>query len=189
MSTKKGDVSLALEESFKALVLKHPFEKITIKMITDRAGLIRPTFYNHFADKYEVLEKICYKDIFQGCEFLIENNMAHEAIQFMFSKIENNKSFYVKVVRVTGQNSFEDIISKNLKVIFNKMFEFRGINDFKEFGVFSIDDIAQYYAKGLTFVIQRWIEDGIKIPSNEIADKYEILMTNSLQDIINKLSQ
>ncbi|WP_133014275.1 TetR/AcrR family transcriptional regulator [Clostridium cuniculi] len=55
MNNKKEDVHTALQESFKNLILKHSFDKITIKMITDGAGLIRPTFYNHYADKYEVL--------------------------------------------------------------------------------------------------------------------------------------
>ena len=43
-------------ESLKVLMRNHPFEKITIKMITDEAGVIRPTFYNYFCDKYEVVD-------------------------------------------------------------------------------------------------------------------------------------
>ena len=35
-------------EKFKELVAKKGFEKLTIKMITDAAGVIRPTFYNYF---------------------------------------------------------------------------------------------------------------------------------------------
>ena len=91
MNNKKEDVHTALQNSFKNLILKHSFDKITIKMITDGAGLIRPTFYNHYADKYEVLEEICYDDIFKGSEMLIENKMPYEAIYYMFSRIENNK--------------------------------------------------------------------------------------------------
>ncbi|MFR7520269.1 MAG: TetR family transcriptional regulator [Mediterraneibacter faecis] len=40
--------------SFKELIMKMPFEKITVKMITDGADVIRPTFYKHFQDKYEI---------------------------------------------------------------------------------------------------------------------------------------
>ncbi len=48
----KSAIDTLLAESFKELALKHPIEKITIKEITDKAGVIRPTFYNHFQDKY-----------------------------------------------------------------------------------------------------------------------------------------
>ena len=44
-----------LGKKFKELVVKKSFDKITIKMITDEAGVIRPTFYNYFRDKYEVM--------------------------------------------------------------------------------------------------------------------------------------
>ena len=40
--------------SFKELIMKMPFEKITVKMITEGADVIRPTFYKHFQDKYEI---------------------------------------------------------------------------------------------------------------------------------------
>ena len=55
---QKATVDKLLAESFKELVAVTPVEKITIKEITDKAGVIRPTFYNHFQDKYELLEWI-----------------------------------------------------------------------------------------------------------------------------------
>ena len=54
----KSAIDTLLAESFKELALKQPIEKITIKEITDKAGVIRPTFYNHFQDKYDLLEWI-----------------------------------------------------------------------------------------------------------------------------------
>ena len=131
MNNRK-DVHTALQESFKNLILKHSFDKITIKMITDAAGFIRPTFYNHYADKYEVLEEICYEDIFKGSEMLIESKMPYEAIHYMFSRIEVNKKFYLQVVKITGQNSFEEIINNNLIKIFKSLFNKYGINNNEE---------------------------------------------------------
>ena len=39
----KSAIDTLLAESFKELALKQPIEKITIKEITDKAGVIRPT--------------------------------------------------------------------------------------------------------------------------------------------------
>ena len=61
----KNAVDTLLAESFKELHLKQPIEKITIKEITDKAGVIRPTFYNHFQDKYELLEWIIMSQIIE----------------------------------------------------------------------------------------------------------------------------
>ena len=49
----KDSVPKKLAASFRELVKKSSVEKITIKEITDGAGLIRPTFYHHFKDKYD----------------------------------------------------------------------------------------------------------------------------------------
>ena len=186
MNNKKEDVHEALLESFKKLILNYDFDKITIKMITDEAGFIRPTFYNHFADKYEVLEQICYDDIFKGSEMLINNKMPYEAIHYMFSRIENNKKFYFKAIKVIGQNSFEEIISGNLNKMFKELFNQYGNskNGYEE--QFSLDDIAEYYSRGLTFIIKRWIENGLKVSAKTLTKQYEILVTNSLDDIIHE---
>lgn len=56
---RKGEATKhQLAESFKELMLKGSFDKITIRMITEQAGVIRPTFYNYFQDKLvDCLEK------------------------------------------------------------------------------------------------------------------------------------
>ena len=90
----KSAIDTLLAESFKELALKHPIEKITIKEITDKAGVIRPTFYNHFQDKYELLEWIIDTQLIAPAEPLIQNGMVNEALVLLFSNIEKEKEFY-----------------------------------------------------------------------------------------------
>lgn len=46
-----------IKESLTALMKEKPFDKITIKDITDRANINRATFYLHYMDKYDLLEQ------------------------------------------------------------------------------------------------------------------------------------
>ena len=55
MNTKMNMKELLVEGLYLCMKDK-PFEKITIKQICDKTGVIRGTFYNHFIDKYEALE-------------------------------------------------------------------------------------------------------------------------------------
>ena len=82
-----------LADSFRTLVLTVPFQKISIKMITDGAHVIRPTFYNYFQDKYEVIEFLFDRDIGSKVEVMIENDMEQEAIKLMFICFEKNKEY------------------------------------------------------------------------------------------------
>lgn len=184
MKNKKEDTKIMLSNSFKKLMLSHSFEKITIKMITDEANLIRPSFYNHFADKYELLEWICHKDIFEGAMLLISNNMYHEAINFIFTSIENNKDFYLKAIKVQGQNSSEDILSNGLLEMFHEFFAVCNKADSKFGGILTANDIAKYYSKGLSYFIITWLEKGGTVPASEIAHKYTILVSTSLDKLI-----
>ena len=97
-----------LADSFRELVLTMPFQKISIKMITDKAGVIRPTFYNYFQDKYEVIEYLFDKDIRSNVQVMLDNGMEQEAVKLMFICFEKNLKYYKILFDIEGQNSFEE---------------------------------------------------------------------------------
>ena len=83
--------------SFKELIMKMPFEKITVKMITDGADVIRPTFYKHFQDKYEIIEYILKKEIKDKIRVLIENDMEDDLLRLLFTCLSKDKEFYKRL--------------------------------------------------------------------------------------------
>ena len=95
---KKGNTDDLLAASFKELLCKAPMEKITIKDITDKAGVIRPTFYNHFADKYALLEYIVRHDLLEPIKPLLLNDMIQEGLTLLFSSMQNERAFYERAV-------------------------------------------------------------------------------------------
>ena len=64
---KGGDMSQitkkAIEASLKNLLLKKPFDKITINDIAEDCGISRMTFYYHFKDIYDLVEWACEEDV------------------------------------------------------------------------------------------------------------------------------
>jgi len=48
MDNRKELTRQLIVESFKELMQRKPFEKISISTITEEAGIRRPSFYNHF---------------------------------------------------------------------------------------------------------------------------------------------
>lgn len=86
MERKRELTKNLLAESFKELLIKGSFDKITIKMITDQAGVIRPTFYNYFQDKYEVMEWLLETEVFRHAREMMEDGMEKEAIYLLFRR-------------------------------------------------------------------------------------------------------
>ena len=96
MTGQKETTDLLLAESFKELACRQPIEKITIKAITEKAGVIRPTFYNHFQDKYELLEWIIKVQILEPTRPLIQAGLVDEALLLVFTSVKKEKEFYEK---------------------------------------------------------------------------------------------
>ena len=117
MERKKMTKAL-IGESLKVLMRNHPFEKITIKMITDEAGVIRPTFYNYFCDKYEVVEWIFNEYIIEKVRAMFEQKMYTEGLKLLFVCMKNDCAFYRKAFEIIVQNAFTDIIRNSLHNLF-----------------------------------------------------------------------
>lgn len=67
----------AISSAFLHLLEKKPFEKITVQDILDETPVTRATFYAHYHDKYEVVEKMLD-------QFLVGQGTAKERIHATF---------------------------------------------------------------------------------------------------------
>ena len=155
VNQNKNTTNQILADSIKALVLTKPVEKITIKEITDKAGVIRPTFYNHFQDKYELLEWVICTEILEPAHPLIRNGLTNQAV--LLRCIQN----------VLVEIFLEYPRQKNGK-----------------FPWMSVDMLAEHYARSMCYAVKVWIRQGMTIPAQEMADTYEYLMSHSMEQAI-----
>ena len=183
----KPDVEQALMDSFKALVLTTPIEKITIKEITDQANVIRPTFYNHFQDKYEVIERIIKEEILNPIWPLLQNDMIDESMVLIFTNLLKEKEFYTKLAKTTGQNSFEEITLKCVEEILYEMICLKKGSETVKGKWLTAQMLSKFYAQSMTFVVMNWIQSGMVLSPREIAEIYNYIMTRSMKDTIEEL--
>src|SRR3954453_15491068 len=78
-------------DAFIELSMKKEFKDITIKDITTAATVNRATFYSHFIDKYDLLEKVL-SEIFM--REVIQEVGAHEVINE-----ETIKSIFLSIIK------------------------------------------------------------------------------------------
>lgn len=177
-----------LAESLKKLMLHHSFEKITIKDITDAAGFIRPTFYNHFKDKYDLVEWIFTEEIIRPGEQLFDVGLFREGICLMLANMEKEKDFYVRAVKIQGQNSFREIVFHAFVTLIQKVFAKR--TPFPETvpHFFRPEILAEYYANAETFLLMKWLESGMPISAEEVEKAHWSLITVSSEDVVKEVS-
>lgn len=108
MDSRKDMTKRLIADGFKALLLRYPFEKISIMMITNEAGIRRPSFYNHFQDKYDLLAWIVETDVVAPAGEPLRRGDGVGALRTIFTGLVEDSAFYRKAFTVTGQNGFED---------------------------------------------------------------------------------
>lgn len=182
---EKHGVDRRLGESLKELAKKMPFEKITVRQIAEGAGVIRATFYNHFQDKYSLLEWILRTEILDPVALLLEHAMFREAIVLIFANMRKDREFYMRLTYMEGQNSFREVVGLGIRRLLLPVFDVRG--KFLEHEWMRPEFLADYYARSMTFVIIEWIRTGMVVPPEEMAVAYEYMTTRSMTDVVREL--
>ena len=113
-----------ITEAFLHILLEKPFEKITVQDIITEAMVNRSTFYQHFPDKYAILEKLQNRYVTELTE-LVNNVLTHDGInlkqidQIMGTYFVKNR----QVLRVLLHIKTEHVdIIKQLRVLFTDYF-------------------------------------------------------------------
>lgn len=185
MNQKSQTTEEALVAGMKHLITVMPFEKITVKEIADAAHVKRPTFYNHFKDKYDVIEYIFKQELIEPARTLMACDMLEEAVRLMLVTMKRDKTFYVRVARIEEDRIFRQIVLQLFKELLLDIMEARMVEDDDNVNpMLTMDNIAEYYANGLTFGISKWIQKGMKMEVDEVLEALKVLLSESLTDLV-----
>ncbi|NIK77080.1 AcrR family transcriptional regulator [Paenibacillus castaneae] len=113
----------SIMDSFIELSAKKEFKDITIKDITTEAMINRATFYYHFEDIYDLLEKVLSEVLLVNLNFDFYQN--DELNEETFVSIFKAVTDFQKSLSYRCHRGYEDtiarIIREQLEVIFHKM--------------------------------------------------------------------
>ena len=185
MDRKKKMTRTMICDSLKGLMHKHQFEKITIKMITDDAGVIRPTFYNYFYDKYEVLESILTEEIIDKVQLMFDQKMYNEGIKLLFVSMKNDEAFYRKAFQVGGQNSFAKMLEKHLFQLAMIVMEDSYIPPQTSNQIISRSLVARHYSISLASMLEAWIcGEFRRFPTDDMVEAFLFILHHKIDDLV-----
>jgi len=177
-------IDIVLAESLKELAAQKPIEKITIKEITDKAGVIRPTFYNHFQDKYELLEWITVNELFAPVDPLFSTGMLKEGVTFILTTMEKEKDFYKRAAQLEGQNSFNEIFTRCVSNAVLKYIDVERLASMADYEWLKKELVADFLAHSISWVTIQWIKHGMNIPVDELTDVYLKIFKSPIIEVI-----
>lgn len=184
MNQKSQATEEALAAGMKHLITVMPFEKITVKEIADAANVKRPTFYNHFKDKYDVVEYILKQELIEPARTLVSCDMLEEATRLMLATMKKEKEFYIRVSKIEEDRIFQRIVRQLLKELLLDVMRERMVDDDSGNPMLTMDNIAEYYAYSITFGISKWLQKGMRMEVDEVLEALKVLLSESLLDLI-----
>ncbi|MBU8919283.1 TetR/AcrR family transcriptional regulator [Bacillus sp. FJAT-29953] len=118
-------------DSFIEISGKKEFKDITIKDITTEAMVNRATFYYHFEDKYDLLEKVLSEVLLinLNSDQVDQNELNEETIVSIFVAITNFQNSLSNRCHRGYEDTIARIIREQLEIIFYKMLLKRQPND------------------------------------------------------------
>lgn len=166
-----------ISQAMKDLLEKNSFEDISVGDIAKQCSISRNTFYYHFKDKYDIISWIFYSEI---TPIIGETNLGNwtDGLLRLCKYMQQNKSFYIKVLHVQGQNSFtEGLIEFYSNLVENLLLEAKADS------ILSHDQIrviSHFYAFGLTGVLMNWAKSGMEGDPEPVVAMLEELLSGEL---------
>ncbi len=110
-------------DSFIELSGKKEFKEISVKDITTDAMINRATFYYHFEDIYDLLEKVLSEVLLVNLDFddYQNNELNEEALVNIFKAITNFQKSLSNRCHRGYEDTIARIIREQLEIIFYKM--------------------------------------------------------------------
>ncbi|MDD5959456.1 TetR/AcrR family transcriptional regulator [Methanobrevibacter wolinii] len=189
MKHKKTDIRKEitykkLSNSLFKLLETKPFEEIKVIDICNDAGIHRSTFYYHFNDKYELLEKSIY-EFTKELNNKIKDKEYKNIVEYYYiltkeylEHINENRNIYLAMLN-NNQHS------ESLGIIYNIVLENikenldLEIKKGKKYPV-STDIIAEYYSGAILKSTEYWIKNSERIDKEEFLKDLNILLFNPL---------
>ncbi len=161
--------------AFLSLLKEKDYNSISVKEIAERAEINRSTFYSHYLDKDDLLEKIVDDTleslkknmnlVFPGIEVIVrDKNIPHPVVKEFFKNIDNNRLFYEVMFKNKHLCNFEEKCYE----IFRFPIERRLKEFFTDHKIPVKEDLFIHYMTVSTIgVVQYWLE---KLPETKPED-------------------
>lgn len=161
-----------LAQTFKELVCRESFEKVSVSDICDACQVSRKTFYYHFQDKYALMEWIF------ETEFV--NVMRDDPVQDRWAIIDalcqylyRERKYYGKLMQFQGQNSFRRYFHDFLFSFVERFITLEPdvIREIAGNGSITPEETQAFYSRFLAdavlIAVFRWLSEGTQIPAGE----------------------
>lgn len=161
------DSEIRMEAAMLELMKRMDFKKITVKKICETAKVNRTTFYAHFIDIYDMLNKMeshLRKELLESYAETDLTMFSNDSIILFFQHIKNHQYFY----RIALQTRKEFPLNQGFEPMWNQIIKPQCL----QAGITSENEMMYHFAyfqAGFTMLLKKWVDTGCKESEMELA--------------------
>lgn len=160
--------------TFIDLLAEKGFDKLTVIDIAQRANINRGTFYLHYVDKFDLLDK-CIETyielLLHYCANSADKNLSERAFHSVFEYLEKNFSIYKLLLSNKGFGFFR---SRLYSIIVQTVTEVNGIKTKND--ISSNEVTTHFLASGFIGVLEWWINNSMPCSVQEVTEQLMFLL-------------
>ncbi len=175
----------AIIDTFYELLDEKSFNNITVIDICDRALINRGTFYTHFEDKYQLLDK-CIYDIMIGFDDEVDkvhgdsnllvyyNDVLEVGINFILTHLKRLRTIITKTDCSLIFNKVHEILVQNVVGKVGKL------PQREEHNPMDVKLLAEFFSGGMISLIKWWTLNDNIISADELKGQVTRLIQNTI---------
>lgn len=167
-----------IASSFKELVGRKPFSKITIMDIARECGMTRENFYYHFHDKYDIVSWNFEKQITEKLA-KIEGSFSDWFFMFLHY-IHNDYAYYRRIFKVLDMTMLDkdiyQLLSDKIRLEIIRMYQEENTEKLSYNNEFLLD----FYTESLKNWIVRYVLSHDRMDEAELMNHFRYLFHNIL---------
>ena len=178
--TNRGlETQQQLSEVLIQLITEKPYDKISIKDITERAEIDRTTFYLHFKDKDELFARTQRQIIDDLFAASVDSGKAYPRATIVFEHMAEHGDTYRSMLKIHGGTFFsiqlQDYLQDSIYPLLTEIFSSEESFDEPELGL-----LVSFMVGSFRGIAQWWLEAGMPYTPEEMGKRYVELLKAGL---------
>ncbi|MBP2624157.1 TetR/AcrR family transcriptional regulator [Streptococcus oricebi] len=172
-SNKRRKTKKLIEQAMVNLLMQESFDHITTVKLAETANISRSSFYTHYKDKYDMIERY-QQSLFNQLEFVFEKHSEdkRQAILEVFDFLEQEPLLSAllsdngtREIRMFLRHKFQNMLGEDLQERFGNRAYTSG-----EFNITEREYSTVYLTNAFFGVFQMWISRGKKESPEQMTD-------------------
>lgn len=179
MMKNSDETKRLLATSLKALMKIKSLEKISIRELTENAGVNRQTFYYHFEDIYDLLKWLFQQETVQLLAVHEKAQIWQEGLLQLFYYLDENRDICLCAIRSVGRDHVKRFFFSEVHSIFGRVVKDFGeqLNAPEDYMSF----LTHFYTLSFAGLVESWLLGEMDQTPEEIIQMIDFYIQDQLR--------